>query len=621
MSSNNTDFFSLNLETMLRHYPGFQKDVIEKYTASGELETVDTASGAPTAKIDGLWLHSSRNPVREADKLIAGGLSRSSGICLVYGFGLGYHIEAAMRKYPDLDIIIIEPDPGLFLAALGARDYRKIISSDRTGFLFDTGAGAVASLLSAYGNPVIQSIRLKPLYERSIDYYSEVDSKVKAFISKNETNRNTLRRFGESWVKNLFSNIEMFSRASDAGIWYDRFRGLPGIVIAAGPSLDDILPHIGELKEKYVIFCVDTALRSLIEAGIAPDFIIVVDPQYLNTRHLDNCLDSPLLEGRTALISESSTHPAVFRRARLPVYFFRSVFPLGKLFEKHAGIVSPLGAGGSVSTTAWDFARKVGCSEICTAGLDLGFPLGQTHCRRSLSPLVAHLRSSRLRPVETINNASVRNASPFEHPDNSGGTTLSDKRLIIYKWWFEEQIASGKGGPSASAKLYNCSQHGIKIEGMELITIEEMLAHPSARSEIDLLKAQTPENPADHSAAAVRAEIKKTVQTIADECSRLEEICEEASDILDVLESAAGAADRTGLYSRLSELDNMISATRVKELSAFIIQPALNEILEQEPENDIDALENSRNLYTSIGTACSFHREQALKALSRLKES
>ena len=38
-----------------------------------------------------------------------------------------------------------------------------------------------------------------------------------------------------------------------------------------------------------------------------------------------------------------------------------------------------LSAGGSVATTAWDFARFIGCNPIIMAGLDLAFTQNKTH--------------------------------------------------------------------------------------------------------------------------------------------------------------------------------------------------------------------------------------------------
>ena len=605
-SSKAAEYFNSNIERLLLRYPSFQADVLNRYKPSGLITVSETAEGLPTARIDNLWIHSSRQPVREAQKLARNGIKKKSGLCLVFGFGLGYHIEALMSEFPELQLLIVEADPALFLDSLSLRDYSTIIESERTGFILGTDPSVLSSVLNSFKTFNFQSFKLRTVYERNIDYYSAVDEEYRNFIRKKETNLNTLNRFGKTWTRNLFRNIEVFSKAVDSGTWYGLFSNIPALVIAAGPSLDELLPLLHELHKRCLLICVDTALRAVISAGVRPDFVVVVDPQYLNTRHLDNLLDSDALEG-TILISESSTHPAVFRNCRLPVYFFRSVFPLGKMIEKHAGIVSELGAGGSVATTAWDFARKLSCPEIYAAGLDLGFPGKRTHCRNSLSSLYTQLMTNRLLSSDAVNFSGLLNGDPFLTENNSSGDTLTDNRLIIYKWWFEGQISNNPSGG-----LHNLSEHGIRIEGMDYRPVTDLLAKPEIRNSIDRLIARGQSGTGNKQEGMIQ--IRVLVETIVNECKRLEDICMSALDILSKLK---GVTDREILesgFNRLSVLDSLISDSPSKELTGFIIQPVLNEIIDQ----DKSMFENSENLYSSIFDACEYHRIHAQRALTRM---
>ena len=606
-SSDSRSNFDLNISKLLESYPGFQSDILDKYAPSYDIIVSETAEGLPTARINNLWIHSSRQPVKEAQKLVSNGIKKKTGLCIVFGFGLGYHVEALMQLFPELQILIIEADPSFFLRSLQLRDFSSVIESERTGFLINPEPSIISNVLNQFKTFNFQSFKLRTEYERNIDYYRAVDEEYKSFIRKKETNLNTLNRFGKTWTKNLFRNMEIFREAGDSGTWYSAFTGIPALMIAAGPSLDDLLPVLPELHKRCLLICVDTALRSVIEAGVKPDFVVVVDPQYLNTRHLDNLLNSDMLTG-TVLISESSTHPSVFRNCSLPVYFFRSVFPLGKMIEKHAGIVSELGAGGSVATTAWDFARRLGCSEIYAAGLDLGFPGKRTHCRNSLSSLYSQLQSRRTLSAEAVNLAGLLNAEPFRTDNNSAGKTLTDNRLIIYKWWFEAQIRS-----KTSGGLFNLSARGIRIEGMEFRPVSEVLSKPGIRKAVDeiisskLAKKKVP-------TVEGIGRIKELIETIIKECARLEEICKSALGILEDLKHVSNREKLEAGFFRLSELDSQISDSPSKELTGFIIQPVLNEIMDE----DKSMFENSENLYNSILSACEYHRVHAERALKRM---
>ena len=110
------------------------------------------------------------------------------------------------------------------------------------------------------------------------------------------------------WVRNLLSNLDRFAGNPGIGVAQNRFPGVPALVMAAGPSLDEVLPHLKALKEHMLIVAVDTSYRFCKNQGVEPDFLVSVDPQYWNSRHLDW-----LEREQTILVSESSAHPRVFR--------------------------------------------------------------------------------------------------------------------------------------------------------------------------------------------------------------------------------------------------------------------------------------------------------------------
>ena len=232
--------------------------------------------------------------------------------------------------------------------------------------------------------------------------------------------------------KNLSVLRDLPGIASFADILAD----VPVLVLAAGPSLDRILPDLPRLRKRCAIIAVDTALRATLRAGVEPDFIVLVDPQYWNWRHLDG-LSCP----NSILITESAAWPAVFRFKTRATCLCSSLFPLGKFLEARTATRGELGAGGSVSTTAWDFARHLGATRIFMAGLDLGFPDRKTHFTGSIFEERAHTASLRLAPAETAGYHALYGAGPYPVSDYAGNPVLTDKRLILYAWWFESRLA------------------------------------------------------------------------------------------------------------------------------------------------------------------------------------
>ena len=606
MNLNNLDFFNVNIQALLKKYPTFKKDVLESYSFNDDIIFLEAGNGLVTAKIDNVWIHSSRQPDREALRLIQNTIDDRLELCLLFGFGLGYHVEALMREFPKLMILVVEPEPGLFLSACKYRNFTPIIESDKVGFLFDTRVEFFNDILGSFNTVNVKCVKLKSLYCRSLEYFKGVESAVNNFLTKKETNKNTLKRFGRVWVKNLFGNIEVFNRAMDCGVWYKKFSRQSALVIAAGPGLDSLLPMLPELSKRLIVVCVDTALRAVLSTGVVPDFIVVVDPQYLNTRHVDGLLSLDRLKDNSILISESSTNSAIFRNCSLPVYFYKSVFPLGQLFDNFAGITTKLPAGGSVSTTAWAFARFLGCRNLYSAGLDLGYPSENMHCKNSLSFLKTELLSERLRPMESINFRGIRGATPFYERNNNDGKTLTDKRLIIYKWWFVSQIQLSKG-----VGAFNLSKHGIKIDGMEYFKADKLKDLPEDRRAIEEIKKCVE---SQNRAGEGEKNLYQALNMLVLEYNKLIAICERALKTIQHLRLADTQEESTKELEILNVIDKQLMDLPSKALTGFMIAPLLDDLMNRTD----NVLDNSEKLYKELLQFCRYQLHHAKKALLRL---
>ena len=367
-------------------------------------------------------------------------------------------------------------------------------------------------------------------------------------------------------------------------------------MIAAGPSLDDILPHAREIRRRAVMVCVDTALRSLLREGVEPDFLVVVDPQYWNARHLDRC-ESP----SSILITEGAVWPSVLRMPFAAVRLCASLYPLGEFAERRAGIPKGrLGAGGSVATTAWDFTRSMGCRPVYMAGLDLGFPGGRTHARASRFEQKTLSECRRLRPSVTERYAAYLSGQPYEARANDGSSVRTDKRLSLYSWWFESRMQK-----NPECRTVNLSPGGLAIAGMPYEPIESLLELPERRKEIDDRLAEIRDDAGKDTERAPVPDVRAQVL-----------------DLLAEMESRAGAAlkltararetarrgkDPAPLLERLDEEDGRLLGNDAKEIAGFLM-PALEEILGRPARTFEEALDRSEAVYREIRDSAALHR-------------
>ncbi len=594
-----------NLTALRRAFPGFESTIENRYSPPGELDVLPTPTGYPTAKLNGKYLHSPRDPMREARRAVQEEEMSRSRLCVFLGFGLGYHLQAYLEENEERTAVLVEKEPGLFLEALQHRDMSQLFSSGRITLLLDTPPRSVPPILSQSGQSRISVFDITGRSGRCRDYYSRVRETVIDHRSRGEVNISTLSRFGKLWVRNLAHNLPLMPRAEDAGKLQGLFTGMPVLVVAAGPSLDELLPLLPHLAKRMPVIAVDTSLRALRRAGIDPDILTVVDPQYWNTRHLDR------LDLRsTVLVSESSTHPLVFRRPLGRIFFGGSIFPLGQFLETKHGTRFKLGAGGSVATTAWDVARILGASEVYMAGLDLGFPNSRTHYSGSYFEERLHRHSTRLYPHETAIFSYLQGGAPFRAPNNSGGTTLTDKRLVVYTKWFEEQLSYPAAPPT-----YNLSLRGIAIDGMEACPAEHLLDQPLRRETIAARVAALPRDTEELIALRSKELSERVTQLIEglERISRLARKGEHHTRRLIRLTEHEGRSDeragkeRAALVAELEQIDKELSASGEKEVAGFLLKGFVEALPNSADAGAEEWLSLSEQLYRQLAEAADYH--------------
>ncbi|MFP4383568.1 MAG: motility associated factor glycosyltransferase family protein [Spirochaetia bacterium] len=559
-----------------------------------DYEIVRSPSGCITARYGGKWLHSPRDPVRETARIAESAIDGTEGCFVVLGFGLGYMCEYLAEHFPDSRIIAAEADPGFFLKAAESRDMTRLFSSPRLKLLLGSDPSELTRLLKDSQHDIIRELPLRGMTAVHSEYYRQVHNILLRFISRMEVNRNTLKKFGRLWVRNLISNLPLLSCYRGVNELSGMFKGIPSLMIAAGPTLDNILPLLPELRKRLFITAVDTALGPCLKAGVEPDAVVVVDPQYWNTRHLDN-----LSLENAFLISESSTHPKVFRLGGKEKFFGSSLFPLGRWIEQRLGKFGELGAGGSVATSAWDFCKNIGTSPIFCAGMDLGFPDNRTHVKGSFFEERVHASSFRLIPAEQGTFRYLYSAHPYLTPSSVGGEVLTDKRMEVYRWWF-----SGQTSLPGSPPTFTISPGGVQIDGISTKTLPEVLKLPERRREIDTLlaRAAVPLDPDEQ-----KRKKKIVDEAAADLSLRLGRLADKAGEAKRIAETAE-PGDPAGTFAELEKIDQVIQQDDTRDIAGFLMEDLLQE-LKGKAETAGEVLDTSRLLYERLHSACMYHRE------------
>jgi hypothetical protein len=589
-----------NLETLRRRLPALAGLVATASPAA--LEPRPAASGEMSASAPGgALLHSTRDPRLEARRLAAACLGSGEDAALLLGFGLGYGAEACLASGAS-SVLACEADAGALAAALGLRDMGPLLADERLGFIVGGEPEAVIAALELTGSSRAGLLENRAATAADPEWFGRARVAAERWNAKGRINENTQRRFGRLWVRNLARNLGAASSSLGVDALEGLFAGkaraspLPALVLAAGPSLDEVLPRAAELSRRAVLVCVDTALRSLLRAGVEPDFLVVVDPQYWNWRHIAG-LSSP----SSILVSESAAWPAVFRSPRSATFLGGSLFPLGRRLEAFAGEKGRLGAGGSVATSAWDLARLAGASPVWMAGLDLAFPGGRTHAAASLFEQRALAQGRRLEPAATAQAAALVGGRSFEAPSRDGGSVRTDERMSLYAWWFESRFARPGSPPTIAI-----GRGGLAIPGLACGSLDMLLALPDRRGEIDealaRARAARPGEGAPGAAArglgSLRAELE-SIERIASGAARAAALGREAY---------AAGRDCSPQLAALEAADASILSVEGRDVAGFLLPP-LAELAGRRARDLGDSLAQSEALYSNVAQSARYHLE------------
>lgn len=595
-------FYKKNRDILERRFPGIAEKLDAPphgETSDPPVETSQSLDGRRTLRYRGSWLHSRHDPLKEAQRLIESSIPENCPYCLFYGFGLAYHLEEFIRKHPRTPFAVVEPDIKLFNICLELRDFTGIFMNPDFSFALDAAPDAIPALLENVRGQGIQICMLRPAVNNNKDYFDKVAKVVSDFLARKEINANTLNKFSRLWVSNICNNLPLSLSAPAISLLKNSFKGKPVLLLAAGPTLDTLLPYLPRLKKRMLLVCVDTALKACLRVNVEPDFLIMTDPQYWNSRHIDRCSISGCL-----LISDVSTYPSAFRKNPVKTFFCSTPFPLGEYFESRTERKGKLKSGGSVATAAWDFSRLCGARTIYCSGLDLSFPRGETHFRGSTFEERLHSLSSRTSSIETSSWLALRGGNPYKGRNRRGETVLSDQRMKIYIHWFEEQM---KLHPEI--KTVQLSREGILIEGMECEEASSVLDLPECRNEIDLKMEEL----RSLESGTVKDDLTKAHKELLKELDELIALSETAENLSLKLMNTDEPELSQVLLDKLNTIDRAILNRESREMAGFILAPLLEEHMNSKAVTRIEILENSRSLYSKLKENLLFHKNKIIQ--------
>ncbi len=439
-----------------------------------ELLPVDKArSGAPTVAMttpqgQRIWLHSRYDPVAEAAKFVDG-IDLSKAFCFVVcGLGLGHHVRALFdRLHGEAIIIIVEPNLPLIRTALEQVDLGDVLECGRCIFLTQAVTAHIHDRLNPHSTVMMlgtQIVTHRPSQQIAGDFHNTVSAMISEYTSYCRMSVMTLVGNARVTARNVANNLPTYVATPSIDILRDRYKGYPGIVVAAGPSLYRNIDVLATLPGRAVISAVQTVFKTLLARGIVPDFVTSLDYHEVSRRFFEGVDDFQGVQ----LVAEPKATWHVIDAYHGPIMLLDNLFArqcVGDDLGRRGGIP----AGSTVAHLAFYLLQYVGCDPIIFVGQDLAYTDHCMYVPGAAAHAAWRAELGRFNSLETKEWEKIVRARNVlrKVTDIHGHPIYSDEHMFTYLQQFESDFSR------STSRIIDATEGGVRKRGAEIMTLAE----------------------------------------------------------------------------------------------------------------------------------------------------
>ncbi len=470
------DYFNFNIKLLKesKNNGYLAKYIIDRGIA--DVKFIDAKDGNITAEYKGILLHSKYFPLKESEKFAGScGIVPDKDV-IIYGFGLGYHIEAILKMIKNVKVIVLEGNIEILKTAFFSRDLSGILSDPRIYIVGGFEEEDIALKFSYLVNKELDmnsGINKVVIHNASYKLMPAEFADLKKSFEIISVGNETKDVFYEKNRENFLKNIDYLVVSPGISKFAGKFKNKSAFFINAGPSLDETLEIVKKYGDAAYLFSVDTAVPPLMDFGIEPDFILSVDPQDKSYGHFEG-YD---FKKAALIFIPTSNWKVVDTTFALKIVALQKGHSVTSTMEKLLESKGMVTTGNSVSCMGLEILNLFGFSNVFFFGMDYAFSFGKVysaHSRESREWFV--FASSFLRP-EMRHRDSVNSADTFTVKDKTGEYTKVYKNLHAYLRYVESYIEN-----AGDVSYYNVFSKGAAIKGVDDIVLEEEIGRLICRS-------------------------------------------------------------------------------------------------------------------------------------------
>ncbi len=170
------------------------------------------------------------------------------------------------------------------------------------------------------------------------------------------------RDLGQKILSNCFANLGAYRRSKRGRELFGKFQNIPAIVCGAGPTLDENMPILKELKDKALIFAGGSAMKILQTNGAHFHFGASFDPDPPEDRFVE--LNIPFFY-------QSRVSKDLLKQMKGPLLWIEGNgnYPVEQVLY---GDAATFDSGWTVANFITALAYFLGCHPIISVGMDFG---------------------------------------------------------------------------------------------------------------------------------------------------------------------------------------------------------------------------------------------------------
>ncbi|QBG35224.1 6-hydroxymethylpterin diphosphokinase MptE-like protein [Litorilituus sediminis] len=317
------------------------------------------------------------------------GLPNTLGSLVIFGAGLGYHLELLIAQHTIHNLYLIEPELDLFYASLYTANWRYIFEyldsqkcnlhlslgiQDNEFFddlLYQTYQNGRYDVVKTFGYVHYQSPSIETLLSIYKARFYEMIQGWGFFDDGVMSLSHTL--------SNLKLNVPLLKKSAQDN---DKHKNIPVFVVGNGPSLDQTIELIKQYQDKAIVISCGSALSALKNYGIKVDFHCEQERTIPVAEKVKEYGDAEFIKSHV-LLAPSTVHPETFKLFDRAIMCPKSREPstdiivndeVGKELFEPTVYINP-----TVSNTAIAMGYFLGFREFYLFGVDLGHKQGGQH--------------------------------------------------------------------------------------------------------------------------------------------------------------------------------------------------------------------------------------------------